>query len=111
MSIHGDETSSDVNQDLFLMRSNLNGVATWIKNYDLTNYSEDGGWNGLEIDNNKIFAFGNLNDGTPDNKGKIILLKPVKHIIILMLYWLQILNLLQLVVCLMMSQCYKKESL
>lgn len=74
MSIHGDETSSDVNQDLFLMRSNLNGVATWIKNYDLTNYSEDGGWNGLEVDNNKIFAFGNLNDGTPDNKGKVFIM-------------------------------------
>lgn len=74
MSIHGDETGGDVNQDLFLMRATLNGSATWIKNYDLTNYTEDGGWNGIEINNNKIFAYGSLNDGTTDNKGKVFIM-------------------------------------
>jgi len=75
MAVHGDAIGTITNKDLFIVNTELDGEINWINKYDLLNYEFDGSWNSIVSDGANIFYFGNLKDGSVDEKGNIFIMK------------------------------------
>ncbi len=75
MTIYGDNTGTASNKDLFLMKSEVGGDINWIKQYNLTNYTEDGSWNSIKSNDGNAYLFGSLKDGSLDGKGSVFIIK------------------------------------
>lgn len=75
MLIHGDESGTNTNKDLFVLKTNLNGDIQWLKKFDFTNYDFDGSWNSIRFDGDYLFLTGNLKDESLDEKGNIFIIK------------------------------------
>jgi len=75
MTVHGDETGTAVNDDLFVVRAKTDGNLSWAKLYDLTNHSDDGSFSSIKGKGANLYALGALNDGAPDYTGDLFLMK------------------------------------
>ncbi len=75
MPIHGDETGSLLNDDLFIVRSKVDGNLNWAKMYNLTNYGDDGSFASIKSKGTAIYTLGALNDGAADYTGDLFIMK------------------------------------
>lgn len=75
MLIHGDESGTNTNKDLFVLKTNLTGEIQWLKKFNFINYDFDGSWNSIRFDGEYLFLTGNLKDESLDEKGNIFIIK------------------------------------
>lgn len=75
MPVHGDETGSLLNDDLFILRAKTDGNLNWAKMYNLTNYGDDGSFSSIKSKGANLYVLGALNDGAGDYTGNIFIMK------------------------------------
>lgn len=75
MTIHGDASGVETNKDLYIIKFDSTGEAIWLNKFDFLNYEFDGSWNSVTSEGSNIFYFGNLKDGSLDEKGNIFIIK------------------------------------
>lgn len=71
--IHGDDNGTNINNDLYMVSTKLNGDAALTKKYDFEGYTNDGLWHSAKVVGSKIITLGSLYNGA-DQGGNIFLM-------------------------------------